>query len=49
MAVSMPEHRCLNCNSPAAGTYDLLVRGSQHEGVHLCEECYDAIQRETAA
>ena len=42
----MAELTCLNCNGPAEETYDLLVRGNQHEGTPLCEACYEALQRE---
>ncbi len=44
----MSEQSCLNCNKPASGTYDLLVRGNDHSEVPLCDECHEAIQREIA-
>lgn len=37
---------CMNCGAPAANTYELLLRNNNHSEVPLCEECYDAIQRE---
>lgn len=42
----MADHRCLNCGAPGAEAYDLMVRSNSHEGVHLCEDCHDAIQQE---
>lgn len=44
----MSDEQCLNCHQPGAKRYDLLVRGNNHSGVYLCEECYQAIQREIA-
>ena len=44
----MTEHACLNCNDPDTERYDLMIRGSDHRGVYLCEECYEAVQRELA-
>lgn len=45
----MPDHRCLNCNAPDAESYDLLIRSNSHEGVFLCDDCYEAIQAERAS
>jgi hypothetical protein len=42
----MTEQTCLNCNDPDTDRYDLMIRGNDHEGVYLCEECYEAVQRE---
>lgn len=44
----MTEHTCLNCNDPDTDRYDLMIRGNDHRGVHLCEECYNAVQQELA-
>lgn len=44
----MEEHRCLNCGTPAADTYELLVRNTEHDEVPLCESCHDAIEAELA-
>jgi hypothetical protein len=44
----MAEHTCLNCNDPDTDRYDLMIRGNDHRGVHLCEECHDAVQQELA-
>ena len=42
----MGEHRCLNCKSPDVDSYDLMVRGNEHSGVFLCDECYETLRRE---
>lgn len=45
----MSERSCLNCGAAETEIYDLLLRGNEHEGVALCSECHEAIQREIAA
>jgi NAD-dependent SIR2 family protein deacetylase len=42
----MTEHRCTNCGSTAADTYELLIRSRSHEEVPLCEACHEAIRAE---
>ena len=44
----MTERNCLNCGAPAADTYALRVRSTDHDEVPLCEECHEAIEREIA-
>ena len=44
----MADGRCINCGSPDATPYDLLVRSTSHEEVLLCETCHGAIRREMA-
>ncbi len=41
--------KCINCGSPETTTYDLTIRNTDHDGVALCNECHEAIQRELAS
>lgn len=42
----MSDERCINCGDPDVDSYGLMVRNNSHDGVLLCEDCYEAIKRE---
>lgn len=44
----MSQLHCLNCGTPTKATYDLVLRGNDHDDVPLCDACHEAIQQEMA-